>query len=191
MTRCAGLVARSRAGEELSVASRAVILATGGMAALWARTTNPRGAVGAGLTLADGAGARLADLEFMQFHPTALRRDGPRDGFLITEAVRGEGARLVDAAVTLGELELVGGAVDAAATLADRVLGADPYAERAHRLAVAAYMQGRDRAATTAAVDRLARMLAELGARPESTTQILLRNAAQWLGPLTTATAPG
>ncbi len=96
--RCAGLVARSRAGEELSVASRAVILATGGMAALWARTTNPRGAVGAGLTLADGAGARLADLEFMQFHPTALRRDGPRDGFLITEAVRGEGARLVDAA---------------------------------------------------------------------------------------------
>jgi LuxR family transcriptional regulator, maltose regulon positive regulatory protein len=100
-------------------------------------------------------------------------------------------ARLVDAAVTLGELELVGGAVDAAATLADQALGADPYAERAHRLAVAAYMQGRDRAATTAAVDRLSRMLAELGARPESTTQILLRNAAQWLGPLTSAPGPG
>ena len=100
-------------------------------------------------------------------------------------------ARLVDAAVTLGEIELVEGAVDAAATLADRVLGADPYAERAHRLAIAAYMQGRDRAATTAAVDRLSRMLAELGARPESTTQILLRNAAQWLGPLTGAPAPG
>ena len=66
------------------------------MAALWARTTNPRGAIGAGLTLADAAGARLADLEFMQFHPTALRRDGPRDGFLITEAVRGEGARLLE-----------------------------------------------------------------------------------------------
>ena len=100
-------------------------------------------------------------------------------------------ARLVDAAMTLGELELVGGVVDAAATLADQVLGADPYAERAHRLAVAAYMQGRDRPATTAAVDRLCRMLAELGARPESTTQILLRNAAQWLGPVTTAPGPG
>jgi LuxR family transcriptional regulator, maltose regulon positive regulatory protein len=100
-------------------------------------------------------------------------------------------ARLVDAAMTLGELELVGGAVDAAATLADQVLAADPYAERAHRLAVAAYMQGRDRPATTAAVDRLSRMLAELGARPESTTQILLRNAARWLGPVTTAPGPG
>ena len=68
------------------------------MAALWARTTNPRGAIGAGHTLADAAGARLADLEFMQFHPTALRREGPRDGFLITEAVRGEGARLLNPA---------------------------------------------------------------------------------------------
>jgi LuxR family transcriptional regulator, maltose regulon positive regulatory protein len=100
-------------------------------------------------------------------------------------------ARLVDAAVTLGELELVGGAVDAAATLADRVLAADPYAERAHRLAVAAYMQGQDRPATAAAVDRLSRMLADLGAPPESMTQIVLRNAAQWLGPFTTAPTPG
>jgi L-aspartate oxidase len=66
------------------------------MAALWQRTTNPRGAVGAGLSLASDAGALLADLEFMQFHPTALRIDGPRDGFLITEAVRGEGALLYD-----------------------------------------------------------------------------------------------
>jgi L-aspartate oxidase len=64
------------------------------MAALWERSTNPRGAVGAGLLLAHAAGAALADLEFMQFHPTALRHDGPRDGFLITEAVRGEGATL-------------------------------------------------------------------------------------------------
>jgi L-aspartate oxidase len=71
-----------------------VILSTGGMAALWQRTTNPRGALGAGLTLASEAGALLADLEFMQFHPTALRLDGPRDGFLVTEAVRGEGATL-------------------------------------------------------------------------------------------------
>ncbi len=95
--RCVGLVARPRRGDPLPVLSRAVVLATGGMAALWERSTNPRGAVGAGLLLADSAGAALADLEFLQFHPTALRREGPRDGFLITEAVRGEGATLLDA----------------------------------------------------------------------------------------------
>ena len=92
--RCVGLVARPRRGDALPVLARAVVLATGGMAALWQRTTNPSGAVGAGLLLAQAAGAALADLEFMQFHPTALRHDGARDGFLITEAVRGEGATL-------------------------------------------------------------------------------------------------
>jgi L-aspartate oxidase len=95
--RCIGLTAHARRGGELTVLARAVILATGGMAALWQRTTNPRGAVGAGLSLAHDAGADLADLEFMQFHPTALRLDGPRDGFLVTEAVRGEGATLLNA----------------------------------------------------------------------------------------------
>jgi len=94
--RCTGLVARPREGGRLALAARAVILATGGMAALWQRTTNPGGAIGAGLNLAVEAGARLADLEFMQFHPTALRLEGPRDGFLVTEAVRGEGALLYD-----------------------------------------------------------------------------------------------
>jgi L-aspartate oxidase len=95
--RCIGLTARPRRGDPVAVLARAVILATGGMAALWERSTNPRGAIGAGLTLAHGAGAGLADLEFMQFHPTALRLDGPRDGFLMTEALRGEGATLVNA----------------------------------------------------------------------------------------------
>jgi DNA-binding SARP family transcriptional activator len=95
-------------------------------------------------------------------------------------------ARLADAAVTLGELELVGGAADAAATLAARVLASDPYAERAHRLAVAAHMQAGDRSATGAAVDRLAGMLAELGAPAEPATQILLRNATDWRAPVTT-----
>jgi L-aspartate oxidase len=95
--RCVGLVARTRRGDQRGVLARAVILATGGMAALWQRTTNPRGAIGAGLSLAHAAGADLADLEFMQFHPTALRLEGPRDGFLITEAVRGEGATLHNA----------------------------------------------------------------------------------------------
>jgi L-aspartate oxidase len=96
--RCVGLTARPRRGDPVPVLARAVILATGGMAALWERSTNPRGAIGAGLALAHGADADLADLEFMQFHPTALRHDGPRDGYLITEAVRGEGATLVNAA---------------------------------------------------------------------------------------------
>src|ERR671914_65267 len=94
--RCVGLVARRRGGRGSAVLARAVILATGGMAALWERTTNPRGALGAGLSLASEAGALLADLEFMQVHPTALRLEGPRDGFLVTEAVRGEGALLYD-----------------------------------------------------------------------------------------------
>jgi len=80
------------------LASCAVVLATGGAAALWARTTNPAGAVGGGLLLAHHAGATLADLELVQFHPTAVVAPNGPDGFLVTEAVRGEGARLLDAA---------------------------------------------------------------------------------------------
>lgn len=80
-----------------TIAASAVVLATGGAAALWSRTTNPPGAVGGGLLLAHAAGARLADLELMQFHPTALVGHNGGDGFLVTEAVRGEGARLLDA----------------------------------------------------------------------------------------------
>jgi L-aspartate oxidase len=82
-----------------SLAATATVLATGGAAALWRRTTNPRGAIGAGPVLAAAAGADLADLEFCQFHPTALSLPGSRaDGVLITEAIRGEGAKLLDAA---------------------------------------------------------------------------------------------
>ncbi len=84
--------------EEGPLAAAATILATGGAAALWRRTTNPRGAIGAGMVLASLAGADLADLEFCQFHPTALSLPGtPHDGSLITEAIRGEGAKLLDA----------------------------------------------------------------------------------------------
>jgi L-aspartate oxidase len=91
--RCHGVVTSD--GE---VAASATILATGGAAALWRRTTNPRGAIGAGMVLASLAGADLADLEFCQFHPTALELPGtPHDGVLITEAVRGEGAKLLGA----------------------------------------------------------------------------------------------
>jgi L-aspartate oxidase len=96
--RCVGVTAhRGADGARTEITSRGTVLATGGSAALWARSTNPPGATGVGLALAHAAGADLADLEFMQFHPTALVDDGPRDGFLITEAVRGEGATLLNA----------------------------------------------------------------------------------------------
>ncbi len=80
------------------IAAPAVVLATGGAAAMWSRTTNPIGATGGGLLLAFQAGARLADLELVQFHPTAVVGADGADGFLVTEAVRGEGAHLLDAA---------------------------------------------------------------------------------------------
>ena len=77
-----------------AIGARATILATGGAAALWSRTTNPPGSFGSGLLLARAAGATLADLEFTQFHPTAVVGLKGREGFLISEAVRGEGATL-------------------------------------------------------------------------------------------------
>lgn len=91
--RCAGVIT-----DRGAIAGRATVLATGGGAALWRRTTNPWGAIGAGAVLAHVAGAELADLELCQFHPTALALPGmEQDGALITEAVRGEGAKLLDA----------------------------------------------------------------------------------------------
>jgi L-aspartate oxidase len=89
---CRGLICDD--GRVLS--ARAVVLGTGGAAALWARTTNPPGSQGTGLLLAHAAGASLADLELLQFHPTAVIGLAGREGFLITEAIRGEGATLHD-----------------------------------------------------------------------------------------------
>jgi L-aspartate oxidase len=77
-----------------AVRARATILATGGAAALWSRTTNPPGSLGIGMSIAHAAGAELADLEFLQFHPTAVIGVAGREGFLVTEAIRGEGATL-------------------------------------------------------------------------------------------------
>jgi L-aspartate oxidase len=90
--RCTGVTLDD--GRPLS--ARAVILATGGAAALWSRTTNPPGSFGSGLLLARHAGAALADLELVQFHPTAVAGVPGKQGFLISEAVRGEGATLHD-----------------------------------------------------------------------------------------------
>ena len=75
--------------------SNTTILATGGLSRLYSRTTNPRTATGDGIALAHEAGAALADMEFIQFHPSALYIPG-EDAFLISEAVRGEGAYLIN-----------------------------------------------------------------------------------------------
>jgi L-aspartate oxidase len=91
--RCRGLICE----QGTIVSARAVVLATGGAAALWARTTNPPGSTGVGMMLAHRSGAPLADLEFLQFHPTAVVGVRGREGYLITEAIRGEGATLHDA----------------------------------------------------------------------------------------------
>jgi L-aspartate oxidase len=91
--RCVGLACE----DGRTVRARAVVVCAGGAAALWARTTNPPGSLGSGMLLAHHAGARLADLEFLQFHPTAVIGVAGREGYLVTEAIRGEGARLLDA----------------------------------------------------------------------------------------------
>ena len=90
------------------LAARAVVLATGGGGHLFAHTTNPSLASGDGVVMAWQAGAKLRDLEFVQFHPTALMLPGAPH-FLISEAVRGEGARLVDGSGASPVAQLTGG----------------------------------------------------------------------------------
>ena len=93
--RVAGVLARHADGALVLHRARAVVLATGGIGRVFARTTNPVEASGDGLVLAFRAGARLADVEMVQFHPTAL--DAGADPMpLLTEALRGAGAVLVD-----------------------------------------------------------------------------------------------
>jgi len=86
-------------GRRVEITAAAVILATGGAGGLYAVTTNPSAVRGEGLALAFKAGARIADPEFVQFHPTAIDLTdfgGSDPAPLATEALRGEGARLID-----------------------------------------------------------------------------------------------
>ncbi|MBO6272094.1 L-aspartate oxidase [bacterium] len=79
-----------------TIYSSATILATGGIGQLYKYTTNPEVATGDGVELAYNAGAVLQDLEFVQFHPTAFAVEGKNNRFLVSESVRGEGAKLLD-----------------------------------------------------------------------------------------------
>ncbi len=93
--RCAGVVVDlgSDHDDPVSIEAPLVVLAAGGMGQLWAATSNPAGATADGIAMALRAGVTVADLEFMQFHPTVLRVPGTA-AFLVSEAVRGEGAYL-------------------------------------------------------------------------------------------------
>lgn len=93
--RCAGVHA-AKDGEVVTILGRGVVLAAGGLAALYEHTTNPPAATGDGCALALRAGARVKDLHYVQFHPTAFYSPGRERGgsFLVSEAVRGEGGVL-------------------------------------------------------------------------------------------------
>lgn len=94
--RVVGAILQDDDGEPTAIAAPAVVLATGGVGQLFEVTTNPPVATGDGLALAHAAGALLEHLEFLQFHPTALRVAGVNPAPLLTEALRGAGAWLVD-----------------------------------------------------------------------------------------------
>jgi len=95
--RCVGISCREPSGEVVEIRARDTLLATGGAGQLFAVTTNPLVATGDGVAMAIRAGAAVADLEFFQFHPTALdHRSMPR--LLLSEALRGHGALLRDGA---------------------------------------------------------------------------------------------
>lgn len=92
--RCVGVLAQLGSDERSTVLSApCVVIAAGGAGQLWATTSNPLGATADGVAMALRAGVAVADLEFMQFHPTVLALPGTHP-FLISEAVRGEGAYL-------------------------------------------------------------------------------------------------
>lgn len=94
---CVGAIALDySSGRVLRLRADAVILASGGLGQVYSHTTNPPSATGDGIAMAVRAGARVADMEFHQFHPTGFYKPGLRPSFLISEAVRGEGGKLLN-----------------------------------------------------------------------------------------------
>ena len=95
---CKGIIIYNElTGEHEIVYTSALILATGGVGQVYKYTTNPEGATGDGIAIAYEAGATIQDMEFIQFHPTALAiSPDSKNRFLISEAVRGEGAKLIN-----------------------------------------------------------------------------------------------
>jgi len=94
---CGGVIVFDAETKEYeAIYSNSVIMATGGLGQLYKYTTNPIGATGDGFAICYNSGVVLQDMEFVQFHPTALAFDGDENRFLISEAVRGEGAKLCD-----------------------------------------------------------------------------------------------
>ena len=92
---CGAVVYDEKVRESSTIVARAVLLATGGLGRVYLETTNPDVATGDGVAMAWRAGAEISDIEFVQFHPTALHVEGaPR--FLLSEALRGEGAHLIN-----------------------------------------------------------------------------------------------
>src|ERR1019366_1820320 len=135
--RCRGLIC----DDGRVIGARAVVIATGGAAALWARTTNPPGSQGLGMLLAHAAGAALADLELLQFHPTAVIGVRGREGFLVTGAIR---ARLQETGARSVGLDMR--AIDPAhfpnVVAALRDAGLDPARELIPVAPAAHYMMG-------------------------------------------------
>jgi len=83
-------------GEEELIYAEHTFLTSGGTSAIYTRTTNPETTIGDGIAMAYKAGCRIIDMEFIQFHPTSLFIENSQKAFLISEAVRGEGAHLLD-----------------------------------------------------------------------------------------------
>lgn len=123
-----GAIVLDDAGEPMAIAAPAVVLATGGVGQLFEVTTNPPVATGDGWALSHAVGARLEHVEFLQFHPTALHVPGVNPAPLLTEALRGAGATLVD---RHGERFML--SLDPRAELAPRDVVARAVAMRAFR----------------------------------------------------------
>ncbi len=171
--RISGVIVR-RGDQTILLPTGAVILATGGVGGLWQSTTNPVGARGNGIALAARAGALLADLEFMQFHPTALAV-GADPMPLISEAVRGEGAVLVEADGNHFMAGIPGGDLAARDVVARAVFAEWAKDGGSAALDVRHFSPGM----FAARFPNIHRVLAEYGLNPE-TTPIPVRPAAHY-----------